>query len=150
MSAGTLSVGAAGVPDSAVVGRLVLRADALAAQASRRYVDRACAAWGVADSYEARLIASELVTDAHRHAEGEWVTVRASLDSEVALVRGVRRYVSSVVIEVWAPDARLPRVMEEECVRGVGIVSVIADRWGCFRVAEAHGGGKVVWATVLV
>ncbi len=77
------------------------------------------------------LLVSELVTNAIRYAIGG-VTVRLVLEG-------------SLVCEVLDNSAALPRLRhagrDEECGRGLEVVSQFAQRWGARRTP----GGKVVW-----
>jgi serine phosphatase RsbU (regulator of sigma subunit) len=78
-----------------------------------------------------RLLASELVTNAIRYAAGP-VTLR--------LIRE-----RALVCEVADSSPALPRLRqagrEDECGRGLQIVSRVAHRWGARRTAA----GKIVW-----
>ena len=77
------------------------------------------------------LLVSELVTNAIRHATGE-VTLRMVLEG-------------SLVCEVLDGSAALPRLRhagrDEECGRGLEVVSQLAQRWGARRTPQ----GKIVW-----
>ena len=77
------------------------------------------------------LLVSELVTNAIRHATGE-VTLRMVLEG-------------SLVCEVFDSSAALPRLRhagrDEECGRGLEVVSQFAQRWGARRTPQ----GKIVW-----
>ena len=77
------------------------------------------------------LLVSELVTNAIRHATGD-VTLRMVLEG-------------SLVCEVLDGSAALPRLRhagrDEECGRGLEVVSQFAQRWGARRTPQ----GKIVW-----
>jgi hypothetical protein len=77
------------------------------------------------------LLVSELVTNAIRHATGP-VTLRMVLEG-------------SLVCEVLDGSAALPRLRhagrDEECGRGLEVVSQLAHRWGARRTSQ----GKIVW-----
>ena len=77
------------------------------------------------------LLVSELVTNAIRHATGQ-VTLRMVLEG-------------SLVCEVLDGSAALPRLRhagrDEECGRGLEVVSQFAQRWGARRTPQ----GKIVW-----
>ena len=77
------------------------------------------------------LLVSELVTNAIRYATGE-VTIRLVLDG-------------SLVCEVLDNSSALPRLRhagrDEECGRGLEVVSQLAQRWGARRTRD----GKIVW-----
>jgi serine phosphatase RsbU (regulator of sigma subunit) len=77
------------------------------------------------------LLVSELVTNAIRYAVGD-VTLRLVLEG-------------SLVCEVLDNSAALPQLRhagrDEECGRGLEVVSQIAHRWGARRIRQ----GKIVW-----
>jgi hypothetical protein len=77
------------------------------------------------------LLASELVTNAIRYAVGE-VTLRLVLEG-------------SLVCEVLDNSAALPQLRhagrDEECGRGLEVVSQLSARWGARRTPK----GKIVW-----
>jgi serine phosphatase RsbU (regulator of sigma subunit) len=77
------------------------------------------------------LLVSELVTNAIRYSVGE-VTLRLVLEG-------------SLVAEVLDSSAALPQLRhagrDEECGRGLEVVSQIAHRWGARRIRQ----GKIVW-----
>jgi serine phosphatase RsbU (regulator of sigma subunit) len=77
------------------------------------------------------LLVSELVTNAIRYAVGE-VTLRLVLEE-------------SLVVEVLDNSAALPRLRhagrDEECGRGLEVVSQLSTHWGARRTRQ----GKIVW-----
>jgi hypothetical protein len=77
------------------------------------------------------LLVSELVTNAIRYATGQ-VTLRMVLEG-------------SLVCEVLDGSAALPRLRhagrDEECGRGLEVVSQLSQRWGARRTPQ----GKIVW-----
>ena len=88
--------------------------------------------WDLASMVDTtQLLASELVTNAIRYAEGP-VTLR--LIKEGALV-----------CEVFDSSPALPKLQhvakDDECGRGLQIVSKLSGRWGARRIPA----GKVVW-----
>jgi anti-sigma regulatory factor (Ser/Thr protein kinase) len=111
--------------------------------ASRRLVDSAAQAWGIADNVadDAALVMSELVTNAVLHA-GTPVEV------------SVRRMGQGLRLEVGDGSSRLPVVgadRPEDLLstrsmsgRGLAVVAATVDRWG----ADPIGKGKVMWAEV--
>jgi serine phosphatase RsbU (regulator of sigma subunit) len=114
-----------------------LAGDLTAAREARNVVVEPLEKWGL-DSLTptTQLLASELVTNALRYAEGP-VTLR--------LIReGV------LVCEVADSSPALPRLQhtggEDERGRGLQIVSRLAHRWGSRRTQE----GKVVWCEQLL
>ncbi|UNO41223.1 ATP-binding protein [Streptomyces sp. MST-110588] len=89
----------------------------------------------------AELLASELVTNAHRHAKGG------------ASVR-VKRVGERLRVSVWDGNPELPvfdgaptPAPEAEAGRGLGLVRLCADSYGGFSLgAGAFGvGGKLIW-----
>ena len=84
----------------------------------------------------ARLVTSELATNAIRHADGERYTVDVDID------HGVLR------VEIVDDDPTLPVESEPEAApdaeggRGLWLVAALAQRWG---VRPTGAGGKAVW-----
>ncbi|WP_122981307.1 ATP-binding protein [Actinoplanes teichomyceticus] len=133
----------------AVAGRIpggdrlatTLRPDPDAPGAARHLVSDACLAWGLAHlAHPGRLVISELVTNAVRHA-GTPIRV-------VVTRRGPGLHLS-----VGDGSPRMPRVLPQarrrgepldEHGRGLHTVRETAELWGAVPTAE----GKVVWATV--
>ena len=106
------------------------RAPGQARQAIAKFLDRTHLS---KLSDDAQLLASELVTNAVRHARGP-IDVRAYVRD------GFLR------MEVWDRQADVnpaPRTAEEddESGRGMDIVEKVSSRWGWHKV----DGGKVVW-----
>ena len=106
-----------------------------AAAAARTVVDALLPVWNLADLQDdAKLIASELVTNAYLHAPGtdsfELELVRRSRGVRISLADG-----SSIrpVIAELSHDATSGR--------GMRIVACLASAWG----AEDYHGGKRVW-----
>ncbi|WP_093798411.1 SpoIIE family protein phosphatase [Streptomyces sp. Wb2n-11] len=100
---------------------------------ARRLVDGQLERWGLPELADTtRLLVSEVVTNAVRHAGGRPVELR--------LVRA-----DTLLCEVSDADHTLPVLREagpeEECGRGLRLVSRLAHRWG----ASHSGAGKVVW-----
>lgn len=118
--------------------RAVLAADETAVPAMRVHVESTLGSWGLAWlADDAKLIVSELVTNAVRHAD-DVVVLRCSVSE-------CERF----VMEVWDSSAELPTVGTSGflCVggRGLVIVEALAADWGAHRVEE---GGKIVWAAL--
>jgi anti-sigma regulatory factor (Ser/Thr protein kinase) len=148
-------VSRARIVDAAAQGK-ALRLSALptAPQQARRFVAELLDQWNVApETVEvAKLITSELVTNAVRHAgrvdgptePGAMETVRVVL-VRVGLVCG------SVVVEVWdnSTDAPVlnndPLDTDAEGGRGLFLVTELSKDWGYWFPPR---GGKVVWAAV--
>lgn len=113
--------------------RLDLRPVPGSAALARRFVDETLGGWGCEEVAEAaRLLASELVTNAVLHA-------RTDLAVVVRLVRG------GVRVEVHDGNTAAPvvRHYEDEAMtgRGLSLVDQMASRWG----VEYTRDGKAVW-----
>ncbi|MEU5882000.1 ATP-binding protein [Spirillospora sp. NPDC047279] len=121
--------------DDPFIFTLALRPVPEAIKAARDLVAGAWAHWGLTDDYPARLVVSELATNAiNASTAGQHVVVRCYLGE-----RGV------AVIEVW-DESPEPVVMRhvgtrDESGRGVYILDQIALDWQVLRTGE---GGKVV------
>ncbi|MFF1416244.1 ATP-binding protein [Streptomyces sp. NPDC058280] len=89
----------------------------------------------------AALLLSELVTNALRHGSPPGREIAVSLHRADGLLR----------LEVEDAGDYLPRPrtpgLDEECGRGLALVSALADDWG---VAPRQGPGKRVWVTLKV
>jgi anti-anti-sigma regulatory factor len=109
-----------------------------APRAARELVTEACVEWGLPDTaVAAEIIASELVTNAVRHA-GTTMDIRVTLRNHQLRV-SVRDRVGTM--------ARLQTPAEsDDHGRGLLIVDAVASAWGNVPVAD----GKVVWATLPV
>ncbi|MEU3464822.1 ATP-binding protein [Streptomyces sp. NPDC006733] len=105
---------------------------------------RACLRdWGVdlEATDDAGLVVTELFTNAVRHTDSEKITC-----SLLALGRVLRVEVTDQGHAPTEPRTRTADV-DEECGRGLLLVSVLAQSWG---VAPAEDGeGRVVWAELL-
>jgi anti-sigma regulatory factor (Ser/Thr protein kinase) len=102
----------------------------------RRFVDSTLVDWGADDRIDdVRLVASELVTNAVRHAGSELT---------VTLSRGAGR----LRVAVADGGTELPHVVSAKATaasgRGLKLVQAVSADWGCERRAD----GKVVWADV--
>ncbi|MEU9985119.1 SpoIIE family protein phosphatase [Streptomyces sp. NPDC050856] len=121
-----------GIPeDDAVTWRL--EPEAPQVRRARRLVDGQLDRWGLGELADTtRLLVSELVTNAVRHAGGRLVELR--------LVRA-----DTLLCEVSDGDHTLPVLRgadeEDETGRGLWLVSRMAKAWGTSR----NGTGKVVW-----
>jgi anti-sigma regulatory factor (Ser/Thr protein kinase) len=109
-----------------------LPAELISASQARCLIREPLQRWGLSELMPTtELLVSELVTNAIRHATGE-VTLRMVLEG-------------SLVCEVLDGSAALPRLRhagrDEECGRGLEVVSQLAQRWGARRTPQ----GKIVW-----
>lgn len=104
-------------------------------KAARDHVAEIAANWPV-DVYQVRLVTSELVTNAIRHACTDEVRVDAYADGDV------------YVVKVWDGDGTplvvCPLGADALSGRGLVIVGDLVARWGTLR--DEDGGGKVVFA----
>ena len=109
-----------------------LPAELTSAHRARTLIRRPMKRWGLTELIPAaELLASELVTNAVRYAQGQ-IGLRLILEG-------------GLVIEVLDDSAALPRLRhpddDEERGRGLQVVSQIAQRWGARRAVS----GKIVW-----
>jgi len=121
--------------------RVRLARDVGSAARARQVVAQACQDWGL-DRFrqrfrdDARLVASELVSNALRHARAA-PELRLEWTGE------------QLVVAVSDPDPQPPQVLDPPPTvaggRGLQLVARIASRWGS---APAAGGGKLVWASL--
>lgn len=115
---------------------LFLDPDDRAPALARDFVAAQFREWGSTDDFMARLVVSELVTNAWRHGEGQII---------LRVFRNVRADLA--VIEVWDQGAGLPVVgpvdFEATSGRGLLLMSQVVDDWGTRPITE---GGKIVWA----
>jgi anti-sigma regulatory factor (Ser/Thr protein kinase) len=118
---------------------IVLKAIPQAIKQARDFVGCVAGRHGF-DDYVPRLVASELVTNAWRHASGKGdIVVRAFPDEGSP---------AHLVIEVWDCDPRPPVRCDpddtDESGRGILLLADLAVRWG----TRPSGEGKVVFAVV--
>jgi serine phosphatase RsbU (regulator of sigma subunit)/anti-sigma regulatory factor (Ser/Thr protein kinase) len=109
-----------------------LPAELTSAHRARTLIRRPMKRWGLTELIpSAELLASELVTNAVRYAQGQ-IGLRLVLEG-------------GLVIEVLDDSAALPRLRhpddDDERGRGLQVVSQVASRWGARRAIS----GKVVW-----
>lgn len=114
---------------------IYLKAEPASVKVARDYVGKiAAGAWSV-DGYAARLVTTELVTNAVRHARTELVTVRAYASG------------NTYAVEVWDGDTTLPVLREAETLGegGWGLIAVAeyVTAWG---VRFDQRGGKTLFA----
>jgi anti-anti-sigma factor len=111
--------------------------DLAAVPRARRFVDEVCGQWGLAELRDdVRLIASELVTNAIRHA-GTMVELRLESTPELVVV--------AVADSSPSEPARLEPDPEAAGGRGLRLVEGFSDAWGA---NPRPSGGKVVWASL--
>jgi anti-sigma regulatory factor (Ser/Thr protein kinase) len=100
---------------------------------ARKYVLQQCRSFGFSVCDDAALLASEVVTNALRHAPSGLISVRAERDGQ------------QLVVQVLDASPEEPIVLDEdlwdERGRGMALVDAIADEWG----VVPHPSGKVVW-----
>ena len=118
--------------DGSLQASWVLAGEPSAAGEARSLVAEPLEKWDLAGMVDTtQLLASELVTNAIRYAEG---TVTLRLIKEGALV-----------CEVLDSSPALPKLLhaakDDETGRGLQIVSKLSGRWG----ARRTNGGKIVW-----
>lgn len=122
---------------------IVIRADEKAPATARSLVVAAFSRWGL-ESYDARVIVSELATNAHLHG----CTPGAGTD--LIVVRTWLRDDDIAVIEVWDRSETLPVCgaadYASESGRGLLMIEQMTRAWGARPLA--CGAGKVVWAAL--
>lgn len=122
------------------------RAEETAAIA-RRLARAACATWALPDEVteSVALVASELASNAVRHARGPSVRVIVDRPSPD------RVYVAIIDRAPWSfPELRTPKP-EELCGRGLLLIEALSERWGYDRLGPAgRPWGKRCWATLKV
>ncbi len=123
-----------------MIRRALFHPRATEAERVRSFVTDALTRWRLLQRVpddEARLVATELFSNAIRHArhDGERLPVVVRWDDEV------------LRIEVHDPDPRQPvpswRSTEEDSGRGLLLVEALSYRWGTLPI---HDGGKCVYA----
>lgn len=123
---------------SVPVQRWVLPTDLTAAFSARRHVEGACEGMSADTVDTARLLVTELVSNAVLHAEGAVVLTIAN-DHE-----GIR-------VEVHDQSPRMPVILEGqpplEHGNGLRLVAALATSWGADTAGDIHPG-KLVWFTL--
>jgi anti-sigma regulatory factor (Ser/Thr protein kinase) len=130
---------------------------------ARRHTVVSLQAWRTpADVIEtARLVISELVTNAITNTMGELATLRprdtrlsyAALEQANVqrIVLRLTRWPERLLIEVYDPNETQPRfslpAVDAEHGRGLLLVANVAEQWGSYPIP---GSGKVVWAKLAV
>jgi anti-sigma regulatory factor (Ser/Thr protein kinase) len=129
------------VPIRVIFGRVqawVLPSDLSAAPQARRHIADACAGLPEETVYTARLLVTELVSNAVLHGRG---TVMLSVAADSS---GVRVEVHD---ESPQPPVILPRPPLAEHGAGLRLVSALAGSWGTDPLGEGRSG-KRVWFTL--
>ncbi|QKW39327.1 ATP-binding protein [Actinomadura sp. NAK00032] len=115
---------------------IVLEPDERAPALARRFVGGWFREWGISDDSDARVVASELVTNSLVHGKGP-IVLRVLRDEDDG----------RPVIEAWDGGDGMPEVQPEDRAalggRGLLMVSRLAVAWGTRPLLE---GGKVTWA----
>ena len=117
-----------------------LTAQGAAVAEARRRVQARLWEWGVDDelSDDAGLIVSELFTNALRYGDSEKIACAVRIFEGV-----VRIEVTDAGSGLTVPQPRVAG-LDEECGRGLLLVSVLSTAWGV--LAGEDGRGRVVWA----
>jgi PAS domain S-box-containing protein len=104
--------------------------------AGRRFVRDALTAWDQAELADtARLLASEVLTNAVRHAR-QAIGLRLHLMSDEIITEVTDDY-------AWLPRRTLP-ALDDEYGRGLTLVEALAHNWGTLPTSD----GKIVWFTL--
>jgi anti-sigma regulatory factor (Ser/Thr protein kinase) len=105
-----------------------------AAREARQLVSVAWAHWELGDDYMARLVVSELVTNA--------ITASGRVDGDPAIKVVCRLSGSCPVIEVWDGSDELPEMRHPDLGgRGLPLVACLSGGW---TVEKRPGKGKIV------
>lgn len=113
--------------------RLGLDRDPTSASYARRHVGAFCAAMAPDLRMTAQLLASELVTNALQHGDGD-IEMHLSLDGHVLRV--------TISDESPQPPRRRPAAHGSTGGRGLMLLEAMASSWG---VTRHPGDGKAVW-----
>ncbi|WP_242908234.1 ATP-binding protein [Actinomadura terrae] len=119
---------------------LVLDSTDRAPGVAREFVSARLREWGISDDFIARLVVSELVTNAWMHGEGP-IVVRVFQDGRA----------DTVVMEVWDRGEKHPFIRHTDCGalngRGLLLVSQLVLAWGIRPLLER---GKITWVKCAV
>ncbi|MFC5905086.1 ATP-binding protein [Streptomyces zhihengii] len=115
-----------------------------AAAEARRVLARV-APDGRGDSGTARLLLSEVVSNAVRYARGEEIQVVISFDGTTGAITGAVFDGEPVLGAGTCPRRRREREQLAESGRGFDLLDMLAETWG---VATVGGAGKWVWFCV--
>jgi anti-sigma regulatory factor (Ser/Thr protein kinase) len=141
--AGVVDAGRSGgevsVSSDALTARFDLLADTRAAGQARRLVSELLVAWERAEDAEvARLLISEVVTNAVRFA-GRLSALRLALVAHPDRVRFLVGDGSPLHPVLRSADSAA------ESGRGIHLVAALASAWGVLEASEESGLGKQVW-----
>lgn len=122
---------------------------AVSVKSARDFAHTVLGGWGVSDTAgllnEVRLIVSELVTNACRHAAPDPLTP----ETEWSIQLGLHRDGSQLTCMVFDPSRRVPQLGDhaglEEGGRGLQLIESFSSDWGW---QSLGGQGKVVWAAL--
>jgi anti-sigma regulatory factor (Ser/Thr protein kinase) len=120
---------------------LHLRSSAAEVARARALVGAALTSWGCATGVvdDGRLLVSELLANAVRHAPGTWITLDVMQIGERLLVEVTDGSLAQPVVRQAGP--------REEQGRGMFLVQAIASAWGARRDRR---GRKTTWCTLAV
>lgn len=122
------------------VPTVVLEPTGEAPRLARGFVADRFAEWGFKEDYVARVVVSELVTNAYRHGEGA-IVVRLFLDARDGLP----------TLEVWDAGEGRPvvKVPNQAALTGRGL-QIVTEMVGAWGVRPLNEGGKVIWTKLNV
>ncbi|MBO2453922.1 ATP-binding protein [Actinomadura barringtoniae] len=126
--------------------RRVLSPDLISCGVAREFTHRTLTQWNLLALHDdTALIASELVTNALRHASPPSAGSAARRPPQLVLIRHPRWLLAAVTdSSEQGPTVREPDYFAESG-RGLHLIEALSDEWGWTPLAT---GGKVVWATL--
>ncbi|MBB4932607.1 anti-sigma regulatory factor (Ser/Thr protein kinase) [Lipingzhangella halophila] len=122
---------------------------AVSVKSARDFSQAVLRDWGICETAgllnEVRLVVSELVTNACRHAAPEPVAP----ETEWSIQLGLHRDGANLTCMVFDPSRRVPQLSDqaglEEGGRGLRLIESFSSDWGW---QPLGGQGKVVWAAL--